>query len=148
MSISYQQPCLMWLMNLFFGAGSLQHLPGLAALGVCVYLILSILFDFTNQPVPWCWISTGYSCMCLFDTINSVWFHQPTCTLVLDLYRLVYVSILYHQFCLISLTNLCIGVGSLQIVCVHFIPSILFDFTSQPVLWCWISTGYWRSSCC
>ena len=151
-----QQICFILLSNICFGVWSLQE--------VSVGFVPPNLYDFTKQHLLWCPISAGSECW--FCATKSVWLCWATSTLVSDLYRQwvlilchhtcfillstsAFVSDLYrkwvlilcHQICLILLSDICFGAWSLQQVSVDFVPTNLFHFAEQHLLWCLIPTA-------
>ena len=106
------QICLILLSNIPFGVWSLQ--------GVSVDFVPPNLFDFNEWHLIWSLISTGSECWVY--TIKSIWSCWVTSALVSDLYSL-WVLNLYHQICLIFLSDVCFSVWSLQAVSVDFFAS-------------------------
>jgi len=91
------------------------------------------LFDFSEQHLLWCLISTG--CECWFCATKSVWFFWATSALVSNPFR-EWALILCYIIHLILLSNICFGVWYLQAVSVDFVPPNLFDFSEWHLLWC------------
>ena len=121
---------LILLGDIYFGVWSLQ--------AVSVDFRPQNLFDSAGWHLLWCLISTASECW--FCATKSVWFYWATSALVSDLYS-EWVLILCHLICLILLSDICLGVWSLQEVSVDFMPPNLFVFAEQHLLWCLISTA-------
>ena len=92
------------------------------------------IFNFAEQHLVWCLISTGSECW--FGATKLVLFFWAISALVSDIYR-EWVLILCHQIYSIFLNNICFGVWSLQAVSVGFVLPNLFHLLTNICFGVW-----------